>query len=151
MFRTVPPAHHQEFFTSHTAMVYVIHVSRQLSTNLYDLYHCCVYSEKLLMMVQRNCPKHVEFYSKNKFEKLMYLTGKTVLPCSQRAAHCLYSQPEEIIRRPTSFHSIALIIFPSTLTSAKGTFHLDFPNKTLNVFLFNATRASCPILPFSFS
>jgi len=29
--------HHQEFFTVHT--VY-----------LYDIYHCCVYSEKLLMM-----------------------------------------------------------------------------------------------------
>jgi len=25
--------------------------------------------------VQRNCPKHVEFYSKNKFEKLMHLVG----------------------------------------------------------------------------
>ena len=24
---------------------------------------------------QRNCPKHVEFYSKNKFEKLMRLVG----------------------------------------------------------------------------
>jgi len=24
---------------------------------------------------QRNCPKHVEFYSKNKIEKLMYLVG----------------------------------------------------------------------------
>jgi len=24
---------------------------------------------------QRNCPKHVEFYSKNKFEKLVYLIG----------------------------------------------------------------------------
>jgi len=23
----------------------------------------------------RNCPKHVEFYSKNKFEKLMHLVG----------------------------------------------------------------------------
>ena len=23
--------------------------------------------------VQRNCPKHVEFYSKNKFEKLVHL------------------------------------------------------------------------------
>jgi len=43
-------------------MVYVIHlVSRfrmqfrpdpahKLSVNLYDIYHCCVYSEKLLMM-----------------------------------------------------------------------------------------------------
>jgi hypothetical protein len=24
---------------------------------------------------QRNCPKHVEFYSKNKFKKLVYLVG----------------------------------------------------------------------------
>jgi len=24
---------------------------------------------------RRNCPKHVEFYSKNKFEKLMHLVG----------------------------------------------------------------------------
>ena len=24
---------------------------------------------------QRNCPKHVEFYSKNKFEKLLHLVG----------------------------------------------------------------------------
>ena len=30
-------AHHQEFFTVHT-------------TKLYDTYHCCVYSEKLLMI-----------------------------------------------------------------------------------------------------
>jgi len=27
---------------------------------------------------QRNCPKHVEFYSKNKFEKLVHLFGFTV-------------------------------------------------------------------------
>ena len=25
-------------------------LARKLSTNLYDIYHCCVYSEKLLMM-----------------------------------------------------------------------------------------------------
>jgi len=44
--------HHQEFFTVHTAMVYVIQVcwqlTRKVSANLYDIYHCCVYSEKLL-------------------------------------------------------------------------------------------------------
>jgi len=59
------PVHHQEFFTVHTAMVYVIQVcwqlasrirtfrpypARKLSANLYDVYHCCVYSKKLLMM-----------------------------------------------------------------------------------------------------
>jgi len=55
--------HHQQFFTVHTAMVYVIQLvssrirtelqfcpdpARKLSANMYDIYHCCVYSEKLL-------------------------------------------------------------------------------------------------------
>jgi len=26
------------------------HSARKLSANLYDIYHCCVYSKKLLMM-----------------------------------------------------------------------------------------------------
>jgi len=52
--------HHHEFFTVHTAMVYVIQVlltacqqdqdARKLSANLYDIYHCRVYSEKLVMV-----------------------------------------------------------------------------------------------------
>ena len=28
---------------------------------------------------QRNCPKHVEFYSKNKFEELLYLVGFIII------------------------------------------------------------------------
>jgi len=64
MFRTVPLSIIKSFFTVHTAMVYVIQVTvtvcgqdqdgidsaHKLSANLYDIYHCCVYSEKLLMM-----------------------------------------------------------------------------------------------------
>ena len=58
--------HHQEFFTLHTA-------------NRYDICHCCVYSEKKTPDDgQRNCPKHVEFCSKNKFENLEYLVGFTI-------------------------------------------------------------------------
>jgi len=34
-----------------------------------------VYSEKSPDDGQRNCPKHVEFYSKNIFEKLVHLVG----------------------------------------------------------------------------
>jgi len=49
--------------------------ARKLSANLYDIYNCCVYSKKPPDDVQRNCPKHVEFYSKNKFEKLVHLIG----------------------------------------------------------------------------
>ena len=32
-------------------------------------------SEKTPDDGQRNCPKHVDFYSKNKFEKLVHLVG----------------------------------------------------------------------------
>jgi len=45
----------------------------QLSANLYNIYHCCVYSEDIPDDGQRNCPKQIEFYSKNKFEKLVHL------------------------------------------------------------------------------
>jgi len=40
-----------------------------------DVCHCCVYSEKTPDDGQRNCPKHVEFCSKNKFQKLVHLVG----------------------------------------------------------------------------
>jgi len=63
MFRTVRLSIIRSLFTVHSAMVYVIQVYRQLSsrtkielqlhpgparklsTNLYDIYHCWVYSE----------------------------------------------------------------------------------------------------------
>jgi len=49
------------------------------SANLYDIYHFCVYSEKLLDG-QRNCPKHVECYfpPPQIFEKLVHLVGFTI-------------------------------------------------------------------------
>ena len=63
MFRTVPLSIIRSLFTAHSAIVYVIHVCRQLSsrtrmelqyhpgparklsTNLYDIYYCQVCSE----------------------------------------------------------------------------------------------------------
>jgi len=33
--------------------------------------YCCVYSARLLMMERQPVQKHVEFYSKNKFEKIV--------------------------------------------------------------------------------
>ena len=48
--------HHQEFFTVHRAVVYSV--------------QC-----KTLDDGQRNCPKHVEFYSKNKCDKSVHLVG----------------------------------------------------------------------------
>ena len=73
MFRTVPLSIIRSFFTVHTAMVYVIQLvsrirtelqfrpdpARKLLANLYDIYHCCVYSEKTPDDGRTNCPKHV--------------------------------------------------------------------------------------------
>jgi len=50
--------------------------ARMLAASLYDIYHCCVYSEKTSDDGQRNCPKHVEFHSKNRFEEVVHLNVK---------------------------------------------------------------------------
>jgi len=47
MFRTVPLSIIRSF-SLYTQQWYVY-----TSANLYDIYHCCVYSEKLLMMYRR--------------------------------------------------------------------------------------------------
>ena len=71
--------HHQEFFTVHTAMVYVIQVCLQLASTiraeLVPSWSCSLWHRPLLCVLwktpdngQRNCPKHVEFYSKNKWD-----------------------------------------------------------------------------------
>jgi len=59
MFRTVPLSIIRSFslYTQQCYMSYIrirteLHPdpARKLSANLYDIYHCCVYSEKLLIM-----------------------------------------------------------------------------------------------------
>jgi len=54
MFRTIPLSIIRSFSLD-AAMVYVIQDG------------------------QRNCPKHVELYSKNKFEKLVHLVGFIIM------------------------------------------------------------------------
>ena len=65
MFRTVPLSIIISF-SLYTQQWYVIQV-------------CCVYSKKSPDDGQRNYPKHVEFYSKNKFEKLVHLDGFVIM------------------------------------------------------------------------
>jgi len=50
--------HHQEFFSVHTANIPLLCVQWKTPNDGY-----------------RNCLKHVEFHSKNKFEKLVHLVG----------------------------------------------------------------------------
>jgi hypothetical protein len=48
--------------------------AHKLSANLYDITLLCLL-RKTPDNGQRNCPKHVEDYSKNKSEKLVHLVG----------------------------------------------------------------------------
>ena len=61
MFRTVPLSiissfslYTRQWYMSYsrirTELQFRPDPARKLSANLYDIYHCCVYSEKLLMM-----------------------------------------------------------------------------------------------------
>ena len=77
--------HHREFFTVHTAVVYVIQLVSRIRTMSWSCSQAVskpVWHMPLLCIQwktpddgQRNCPKHVEFYSKNKFQKLVHLVG----------------------------------------------------------------------------
>ena len=71
--------HHRQFFTVHTAVVYVIQVCWQLASRIRMIpsWSCsqAVWHIPLLCLQwktpddgQRNCPKLVELYSKNKFD-----------------------------------------------------------------------------------
>ena len=79
--------YHQESFTVHTAMSYRFgdslragsgrtswSCSQAINKSVWHIPSLCV-QWKTPDDGQRNCPKHVEFYSKNKFEKLLHLVG----------------------------------------------------------------------------
>ena len=80
MFRTVPLSiimsfsmYTQQWCVSYRFAELRPDPARKLTASLYDIYHCCVYSENIPDDGQRNCPKHVEFYSKNTSQKLVHL------------------------------------------------------------------------------
>jgi len=60
--------HHQEFFTVRTTLVYVTACSQAVSKPVWHIPLLCV-QWKTPDSGQRNFPKHVVFYSKNKFER----------------------------------------------------------------------------------
>ena len=71
-----------------------------------DIYHCYAYSEKVADDGQRNCSKHVEFYSKNKFEKLVHQVGFVI-----RIYYDALS-PERQICKPISIKNISILFQP---------------------------------------
>jgi hypothetical protein len=72
-----------------------------LSANLYDLYHCCVHSDKLLMMDTVPVQNRQSFISKNKIEKLVHLVGFII-----RNYHNAQSRERQICRNALTFISI---------------------------------------------
>jgi hypothetical protein len=81
MFRAVPLSVIRSFslYTQPWYMSYRFADScSQLTANLYDVHHLLCLQWKTPDDGQRNCPKNVEFHSKNKFEKLVHLVGFTV-------------------------------------------------------------------------
>ena len=83
MFRTVPLSiirsfslYTQQWYMSYRfadrRFVLILLASCQQNCMSYTIAVCTV---KTSDDAQRNCPKHVEFYSKNKFEKFVHLIG----------------------------------------------------------------------------
>jgi len=78
MFRTVPLSiiRRFSFYTQQWYMSYMFGDSLRASCQqTFMTYTIAVCKMKNPDDGQRNCPKHVEFYSKNKFEKLVHLVG----------------------------------------------------------------------------
>jgi len=76
MFRTVPLSFIRSFslYTQqwYTGSVLILLASCQQTSMTYTIAVCTVKNSDNGL---RNCLKHVEFYSKNKFEKLVHLVG----------------------------------------------------------------------------
>jgi len=86
MFRTVPVSIIRSFslYTQHTGLLAACEQDQDgtlfcpdPTRKLYNMlvYHCCVYSEKFLMTDRGTVQNMQEFYSKNKFEKLVHSSG----------------------------------------------------------------------------
>jgi hypothetical protein len=121
--------HHHESSTAHTA----IHTGSadcllaSSQHDLYDIYHCCVYSAG-----QRNCPKHLYFCSKNKYEKLVHLVGFIIRTVSVNLICCL------LYWKSLTFECMLRVILRTS------PFQLTFEILCLMIFLFF-------IYPFYFS
>ena len=75
MFQTVPLSIIKSF-SLYSQQWYMSHrFADSLPSYQQTCMYCCVYSEETPDDGQSNCPKHVEFYCKNRFEKLMHLVG----------------------------------------------------------------------------
>ena len=64
--------------TLHVSDSFFVHLLASSQHNLYDIYLLLCVQCQTPDDGQRNCPKRVEFYSQNKFEKLVNLVGSII-------------------------------------------------------------------------
>jgi len=99
--------------------------ARKLSANLYDIYLLLCVQWKTADDGQRNCPKHVEFYSKNKFQKLVYLVSFII-----RIYHDAGS-PERQLKNEWRYTSTPPLTF--TACTGKNYFFLLYLYEEVNI------------------
>jgi len=133
MFRTVPPSSIRSFslYTQQWYMSYSLCwlLASRIRTELVPSWFCSqsVWHIPLLCVQweapgdgQRNCPKHIEFYSKNKFDKLVPLVGFIIRIC-----HDVRSPERQIIilHQHVSAIPVTFIRMPGN----KNTFNIRYP------------------------
>ena len=115
------------------------------------------------MVGQKTCPKHAEFYSKNKFEKLVYLVGFIIrIYHDARSSECQILIPvtvpdpmsRALLGHPEPTVCTALQTLPSCLMLTVGEqhkiktpiltqsplFYCYHPTRQSNVYLVNSSR-----------
>ena len=65
-------------YTQQWVHVVQVMLTEAVSITCMTYTYCCVYSVETPDDGQKTCPKHVEFFSKNKFQKLVHLAGFTI-------------------------------------------------------------------------
>jgi len=115
--------HHQEFFAVHTEMVChtglltACELDQDGTGSVLILLASCICNlhDKLLLCVQwktaddaqKNCPKYIEFRSKNKFAKLVHLVGFIIRKKSNVVRFYWYFNPSSVY--------VSIILFLVTL------------------------------------
>jgi hypothetical protein len=87
MFRTVPLSIIRSFHCTHSNGVFHTGSILILLASCQQIISLLCVQWKTPDDGQRNCPKHIEFRSKNKFEKLLYLFRFIIRNLSQRRSH----------------------------------------------------------------
>jgi hypothetical protein len=110
--------HHQEFSIVNTAMGCHAGLLQAVSKPVWNIPLLCV-QWKIPDDGQRNCPKHIEFYSRNKFENLVHLVGFIIrIYHGARSSECQF-----LLSALNAFASFAVKVWNSVVQVALA-FHL---------------------------